>query len=272
MPHKWKCSLTVIAAIALLALAVPAGAGVPDITQSYYVPQVGTVASPTEGTLATRFFRMCPNNDGGASLSQNSRIKVVVRDANGVGIPGIAAADICILFNGGTPIQGFSGVGADSVEANSQYNQSPLCPDLRCVAADAPTDANGATYITFAGADVNNPGVTLRNANRKWGHYDTELPVYVLGFKIPGFLTSARLTPYQLRIKSFDHSGGTGTLPLNSGESVTITDYNAVFNGITGAPNQFTYWRDFDYNGTITITDVNIVFAHLTHDCDSPQP
>ncbi|MGE5177177.1 MAG: hypothetical protein ACM3JJ_12500, partial [Hyphomicrobiales bacterium] len=56
-----------IAIAAVLAWIVPAAqAGVPDITQSYYVPQVGTVATPTEGTLATRFFRICPNNDGGS--------------------------------------------------------------------------------------------------------------------------------------------------------------------------------------------------------------
>ena len=77
---------------------------------------------------------------------------------------------------------GSVGVGADSVVANSQYNTSPLCPDVRCVAADVPTDATGATYITFLGSDGVTGGVAVRNANRKWGHYDTELPVYVLGF------------------------------------------------------------------------------------------
>ena len=259
-----------IAIAAVLAWIVPAAqAGVPDITKSFYVPQSGSVGTPTEGTVAARLFRMCPNNDGGASLPGNARIKVVVRDANGVGIPGIAAADICVLFNGGTPAQGFTGVGADSIVSNSQYNQSPLCPDVRCVAADAPTDANGATYITFAGADAANPGVTVINNNRKWGHYDTELPVYVLGFKIPGFLTSGLVTSYALRIKNMDHTGGTATLPLNSGEAVTIADYNAIFNGITAAPNQFTYWRDLDTSGLITISDVNIEFTHLTHDCDT---
>src|SRR5512143_347700 len=112
-----------IAIAAVLALIVPAAyAGVPDQTQSYYVPQTGTVATPSEGTTATALFKACPNNDGGTSLPNSARVKVVVKDVNGNAIRGIAAADICLLFNGGTPAQGFSGVGADSVIANSTWN------------------------------------------------------------------------------------------------------------------------------------------------------
>jgi len=260
-----------IAIAAVLAWIVPAAqAGVPDVTQSYFVPQTGTVATPTEGAVAIRLFRACPNNDGGASLPNNARVKVVVRDANGNGIPGIAAADICVLFNGGTPAQSFSGVGADSIIANSAFNPAPLCPDVRCVAADAPTDANGTTYITFAGADVNNPGVTLRNANRKWGHYDTELPVYVLGFKLSGRLTTGSANgTYTLRIKNLDHTGGLGTA-LNQGEAVLVNDFNAIVFGL-GANNIVSYWRDFDTSGGVTVTDLNILTQHLNHNCETPN-
>ena len=214
------------AACIALAHAPAAHAGVPDVTNSFYVPQTGTVATPTEGTNAARLFRMCPNNEGGTSLPNNSRVKVVVRDVNGNGIPGVAAADVCVLMNGGTTAQGFSGVGADSVISNSQWNQTPLCPDVRCVFADVPTDASGTTYITFTGSDGVTPGVGVRNPNRKWGHYDTELPVYALGFKLSGRLTTGSANgTYVLRIKSFDWTGGLGAL-LNQGEAVTVTDFN----------------------------------------------
>lgn len=270
MPERWKISLTVVAAFALAVAAMPAAAGVPDVTNSFYVPQVGTVATPTEGTVATRLFRMCPNNDGGSSLPNSARVKVVVRDVNGNGIPGVAAADICVLFNGGTPAQSFSGVGADSVIANSAFNPSPLCPDLRCVAADAATDATGTTYITFTGADAATPGVGLRNANRKWGHYDTELPVYVLGFKLSGRLTTGSANgTYTLRIKSIDWTGGLGTT-LNQGEAVTVTDFNGIANGI-GINNAISYWKDFDSLNGVTATDLNIITSHINHDCDSPN-
>lgn len=270
MPNRWKAVLLAGAALALMVAAVPAMAGIPDALNSFYVPQTGTVATPTEGTVAARLFRMCPNNDGGASLPSNARIKVVVRDVNNNAIPNIAAADICVLFNGGTPAQLFSGVGADSVIANSQWNPSPLCPDVRCVAADAPTDAQGTTYITFAGADVNTPGVTLRNGNRKWGHYDTTLPVYVLGFQIQGRLTTGSLNgTYTLRIKNFDWTGGLGAV-FNQGESVTATDFNGVANGI-GVNNAVSYWRDFDSSGAVATADFNIISQHVTHDCDTPN-
>jgi hypothetical protein len=263
---------TAIAAV--LAWIVPAAyAGVPDVTNSFYVPQVGAVATPTEGTIATRLFRMCPNNDGGSSLPNSARVKVVVRDVNGNGIPGVAQADICVLYNGGTPAQSFSGVGADSVISNSQFNPAPLCPDLRCVAADAPTDATGTTYITFTGADAASPGVGQAYPNnnrvRKWGHYDTELPVYVLGFKLSGRLTTGSANgTYTLRIKNVDWTGGLGT-PLNQGEAVTVADFNGIANGI-GVNNAISYWKDFDSLSGVTATDLNIITSHLNHDCDSP--
>jgi len=260
-----------IAIAAVMAWIVPAAyAGVPDAAASFYVPQRGTVASPIEGTAATSFFRACPNNDGGTSLANNARVKVVVRDSNSNGIPGIAAADICLLFNGGTAAQGFSGVGADSIVANGQFNQSPLCPDVRCVQADAETDATGTTYITFTGSTPGSPGVGTRNPLRKWGHYDTKIPLFVLGFEIQGKLTSAVGAPaYTLQIKNYDHTGGLGTA-LNQGTAVTSADFNAIANSI-GVNNALTWWRDFDSVGGIASSDYNQISQHTTHDCDTPN-
>jgi hypothetical protein len=262
-----------IAIAATLAWIVPAAyAGVPDIAQSFYVPQAGNTTTPLEGASTPRsfsFYRACPNNDGGTSFTNNARIKVVVRDVNGNGIAGIAAADICLLFNGGTPAQGFSGVGADSMIANSQFNQTPLCPDVRCVQADAETDATGTTFITFTGSSAV-PGVGLRNPLRKWGHYDTEIPVYVLGFKISGRLTTASANgTYTLVLKSYDHALGTGTA-LNQGEAVTSVDFNGVVSSLTTV-SAFSYWRDFDSSGAVISTDFNALVPHIGHDCDSPN-
>jgi hypothetical protein len=254
--------------LALVGWTPPASAGVPDISQSFFVPQavldsIGVV----EGDEATPYFRACPDNDGdtdSTSLPNNARIKVVLRDINGNPVPDVSAADICILFNGGTAAQGFSGIGADSVIANSLYNQAPRCPDLRCVTADAPSDENGVAYITFTG-----PG-GVRDPDRKWGHYDTELPVFMLGYKLQGRLTSGSANgTYTLRIKNFDTTGGLGTA-LNQGEAVTILDYNAVAANI-GVSNALTYWRDFDGNGEVDVADVNLVAYHVNHDCDSPH-
>jgi len=285
MPEKWKVSLVAIAAVALLAAATPARAGVPDISKSFYVPEAGPndedeapgiLAPHLEGTEATKFFRMCPNNDGGASLFNNSRLKVVVLDSNGNGIGNVAAADICVLFNGGTAAQGFvGGIGADSIIANSAYNFTPLCPDVRCITADRATRPSGVTFITFAGADPNAAGVTRRDPNRKWGHYDSELSVYVLGFKLSGKITTgAAHGTYVLRIKNFDSTGGLlGSHPSddNVGEWVDPGDFNVIANGI-GSSNVFSYWRDFDSDGDVGPSDFNIITAHATHNCDTPIP
>lgn len=256
--------------VALFLITPHVNAAVPDITNSFYVPQTGSVATPTEGTNAARLFRLCPNMDGSGTFPNNARIKVVVRDGNGNGMAGVAAADICILFNGGTPVQGFSGAGADSVIANSQYNWSPLCPDVRCLTADVPTDLTGTTYITFLGSDGVNPGVAVRNPDRKWGHYDTELPVYVLGFKLSGRLTSASANgTYTLRVKNFDWVGGLGTA-ANQGEVVNILDFNGVSNSI-GISNTVSYWKDFDYSGAVNSTDLNLLAGHFNHNCSFPN-
>ena len=270
MPERWKLPLTIIAMMGMIAMAVPAVAGVPDVGASFYVPQRGSVGTPIEGASAVAFFRACPNNDGGTSLPNNARIKVVVRDINGNGIPGVAAADVCLLFNGGTPLQSFSGVGADSVIANAQFNQSPLCPDVRCVQADDQTDATGTTYITFTGATAGSPGVGTRNAFRKWGHYDTEIPVFVLGFKLSGRINTASANgTYTLQIKNYDTTGGLGTA-LNVGEAVASADFSAIANNI-GVVNAFTFWRDFDSSGAVTSADFSQISQHVTHDCDTPN-
>jgi len=269
MPEKWKWLPIALAMVGMVAMAVPASAGVPDVTQSFYVPQRGTVGTPTEGTAALSTFRGCPNNDG-TSWANNARIKVVVRDVNGNGIPGIAAADICLLFNGGTAAQGFSGVGADSVIANSTWNQTPLCPDVRCVQADDQTDATGTTYITFMGATAGSPGVGTRSGLRKWGHYDTIIPVYVLGFQLQGRLTTASANgTYTLQLKNLDVTGGLAAT-LDAGETVTSADFNAIANGIN-VNNAVSFWRDFDSNGTVGASDFNLISLHVNHNCATPN-
>ncbi len=236
-----------------------------DINNSYYVPQAGLdYNNPIEGDAAIVNFRACPNNDGDGSLPLNARIKVVVQDSGGQGISGIADSEICILFNGGTPAQGFIGVGADSVIADSTWNKVPLCPPVRCVQADGPTDADGVTYITFTG-----PG-GVRDPNRKWGHYDSVLPVFVLGSELRGRITSASANgSYVLRIKNMDSTGGLGAI-LNQGEVVSVADFNSVVASL-GVFNFLSYWKDFDGDGEVGLSDVNIVSYHLLHDCDTPN-
>ena len=134
---KVRASILILLPLALTGWGSRAAA-VLDPTLSYYVPQAGMVAAPLEGADAIRFLRACPNNDGGSSLPNNVRIKVVALDGAGVGIPDIPAAEVCVLFNGGTVAQGFVGPGADSIVANGTWNVAPLCPDVTCIEADAP--------------------------------------------------------------------------------------------------------------------------------------
>jgi hypothetical protein len=293
MPDRWKLVSAAVVALAMLGLPAMASAGVPDLQQSFYVPQAGdpdpTGLAPgihpfqtavlTEGTAAARLFRACPNNSG-TSLPNNARIKVVVRDANGNGIPNVHAADICVLLNGGTPAQGFNGIGADSVIANFQFNPShnlpngtpgPGCPDLRCIQADGPTNAGGVTFITFTGSNPASRGIGIRDPNRKWGHYDSDLPVYVMGFKIQGRITTGSANgTYVLRIKNYDWTAGLGTVS-NQGEWVTITDFNGISNGI-GVSSLTSYWKDFDSSGIVDVTELNLVTNHLNHNCNTPGP
>lgn len=239
---------------------------------SYFVPQTGSVGTPTEGTAAIALFKACPNNEGGTSLPNNARLKVIVLDAASAPVEGVPAGEICMLFNGGTAAQGFGGGGADSIIANSTWNQNPLCPDVQCVPADAPTDPAGVTYITLTGTDgtVAGRGVGVRNSNRKWGHYDSEIPVYVLGYKIRGQLTSLPGAPeYTLRIKNFDVVGGLDAV-MNQGEMVTARDFNLMVANLNKS-NIMTYWLDFNNSGTVTTLDFNQHIAHLGHNCRTPN-
>ena len=264
-----------IAIAAVMAWIVPAAyAGVPDVNQSFYVPQAGNTTTPLEGASTPKsfsFFRGCPNNDA-PSYPNNARVKVVVRDANGTGIAGVSAADICLLFNGGTQSQGFAGVGADSVISNPQYSSGGVCPLLQCVQADDQTDASGVTYITFGGSTPGSPGVGLRNSGRKWGHYDTKIPVYVLGYEIAGRLTTASANgTYTLQIKSVDVTGGTTPSPPFLGQLVNSADFSAVVSQL-GAPFSFlTWWRDFNYDGIVNSADFSIIQPHQNHSCTVPN-
>src|SRR5882757_5691916 len=252
-----------IAMAVLAVLIVPAAyAGVPDATQCFYVPQSGSVTTPTEGAAAMANARRCPNDDGVQVLKLNSRLKVVVKASDGSPIVGIPASDICVLFNGGTPAQGFSGVGDDSIIANFQFNQLSNCPDVRCIPADAPTDANGVAYITWIGATPGQPGVGTPDASRRWGGYAGDVPVMVLGFKLQGKLTSgSALGSYTAHVKNLDSVGGRLTAP-NQGELVNSLDINPVRAAI-GHPYQ--YQIDFDNNGIVNLIDLNFINAHNNH-------
>lgn len=274
MRDRSKAALLTVGIMGVLLAAMPgAYAAVPDVSKSFYVPQAGTTTTPLEGTSTPEsfsFFRGCPNNDG-ASYPNNARLKVVVRHAAGGGISGIAAADICLLFSGGTPAQGFLGWGADSVEANNQYSVGAVCPDIRCVEADGPTDMDGVTYITFAGSVLGSPGVAQRNPTRKWGHYDTKIPLYVLGFEMQGRLTTESANgSYTLQLKSFDVVGGT-TAALNQGEIVDSADFNTVSSQIGQPFNFLTWWRDFNSDGVVNSIDLAQFTAHLGHNCTTPN-
>jgi hypothetical protein len=256
--------------MAMTAAVLPARVDAlpPDPAQCYFVPEAGPVSTPLVGTNATQLFHGCPNNDGNSSLPNNVRIKIVLKDINGA--PAFTTKDmICMLLNGGTPVQNFTGPGADSIIANSTWNQTPRCPNLTCIQADA-DPVGGVAYITFAGGDPLNPGNELKNPCRKWGHYDSAIPVRVNGVTIAGRLLEGSPTPtYALRIKNVDWSGGLGAL-VNQGESVTTTDYNGILSGVR-INNAISYWKDFNGDGIVSLPDINMVRYHLTHDCDTPN-
>ncbi len=238
----------------------------PDVTTSFFVPQSGSVSTPTEGAAAIANARRCPNDDGTQVLRLNSRLKIKVLSSDGSLIPNIPASDICVLFNGGPTSQGFSGVGDDSIIANYQYNQAANCPDVRCVQADAPTDLSGTTYITWIGSTPGSPGVGTRDPLRKWGGWAGDLPVFVLGIQIHGKLTSGSpLGSYTAHVKSLDF---TPFAPSeNQGELVNSLDIAAVQGAIGGA---YQYKLDFDNNGVVNSVDLSFIKGHNLHRCNSP--
>src|SRR3989442_15312780 len=139
-----------IAMAVLAVLIVPAAyAGVPDVSQSFYVPQSGSVTTPTEGALAMANARRCPNDDGVQVLKLNSRLKVVVKASDGSPIAGIPASDICVLFNGGTPAQGFSGVGGGYDMAKAQVQKHAAVSDDLFGDADRAPGAVGGMVSTW---------------------------------------------------------------------------------------------------------------------------
>jgi len=257
-----------IAITAVALLIVPAAfAGVPDVSQSYFVPQAVS-GSTLEGTAAIANFIGCPNNENTTQLTNGARLKVVVRASDGSPIANIPAADICLLFNGGIPLQGFSGAGDDSVVANFQYNPAANCPDVRCIQADAPTDADGTTFITLHGVG------NVRDSGRKWGGWAGDVPVMVLGFKLPGYLTTADgeahgLSNYTAHVKTADLQGSRTTV-LNQGELVNSADVL----GMRGFVNlgAYEYWLDFQAPaGALNSSDYFYVRGHNTHSCNIPN-
>jgi subtilase family protein len=258
----------------LFTVTVVDVAPVPDLGNSFYVPQRGSVGTPIEGALARAFFHACPNNDGGTALANNARIKIVVKNAAGQGIEGIQANDVFILLNGGTPAQNFVGDGADSIIANLTYNSTAICPNLRVLYADAPTDVSGVTYITFAGSTPGSPGIATRDPSRKWGHFDSDLPVYVLGVPLEGRFTSTSANgSYRLQLKNYDFTyTGLGTA-VDVGEMITPSETGYITNnmGATPATNPLAWWGDFDSSGSIDSADYGQLMQHYGHDCNTPN-
>lgn len=269
---KWRrmCFFGLAAMVSVLTGSTAALADFVDPTQSYFVPQSGSVATPTEGAGAIANARRCPNDDGVQVLKNNARLKVKVIGTSGLPMSGIAASDICVLFNGGTPAQGFAGVGDDSIIANFQYNSLANCPDVRCVEADAPTDGVGVTYITWLGHNpADPPGTASRDPFRKWGGYAGDIPVMVLGVQLQGKLTTGSpLGSYTAHVKSLDFVGGR-TTATNQGEMVNTLDIDAVTAAVTsGGP--YKYHMDFDNNGIVNLLDLNLIKGHNTHKCNNP--
>jgi hypothetical protein len=255
----WHRITLVLIALSLLA-PIPSSAQV-SATFSFYVPQAGPVAAPLEGASAPKsfsFFRACPNNDGNGSLPNSARIKVVARDIMNNPMAGISADSICALLS-----------EADSIIAGTPCD---TCPIVQCLRADGPTDISGVTYITFTGALPAAPGVGFRDAHRKWGHYDSKIPVRIKGVEIFGRLTTLSLpNTYTLVIRNYDVVGGFGS-PCVPGdaESVDAADMSAFVWCLGGNPCPMYFQMDFNWDGVLTALDLNLLLNHLGHNCTHP--
>ena len=145
------------------------------------------------------------------------------------------------------------------------------CPTIRCLTADAPTDTNGVTYITFTGALAANPGVGVRDPSRKWGRDDSKIPVTINGVEIAGRLTTASLpNSYVLVIRNFDVVGGLGPCIPGEGESVDAADLAAFSWCLGGGPCPIFFQLDFNWDGVLSAQDVNLFFVHFGHNCTNP--
>ena len=271
MRKSWMITHSVLV-LGLASVASPSLGDIPDLSKCYFVPQAGSLVSPLTGIDALRNFRLCPNNDGTQSLPNSARIKIVILDPSGTPVVGFPAADIVANWTGGTQAQGFSGSITDSIIANSQWN--PGCPDLivepgvRGITADGPTDALGVTYMTFIGTAPGNPGVGVRDPNRKWGHYDTQILIYIGGLPIQGKLTEgAPLGSYLLELKNLDSVGGLGAV-MNQGERVNSLDLSPVQAEVSNGT--YNFWHDFDWNGVVNSLDLTFLSAHNNHNCTFP--
>jgi hypothetical protein len=122
--------------------------------------------------------------------------------------------------------------------------------------------------MTFTGVTPGNPGVGVRDPNRKWGHYDSFIPVIFEGFLIQGRLTSGSPSgSFILEIKNLDSVGGLAPV-MNQGELVNALDVNPVSAEVSHGP--YNFWHDFDWNGAVNLIDLNFVKAHEGHNCTSP--
>jgi hypothetical protein len=186
----------------------------------------------------------------------------VLKDSAGNGIAGISAADIFIWMNGRSRPQGMYWEGPDSIIANSQYNPLHGCPNLTAIYADTATDASGSTYVTLIGAGG------IPDASRKWGLFDSELPVYALGVQLQGRAKSDTTNgSYVLRIRNADCASGVSTA-LDQGEIVNSIDVNFVHAHNPSYGGTYTYPADMDENGIINSIDESFVRAHNNHKCD----
>ena len=142
---KSRIAYMLIAVLALGA-ALPASAQqTPDPTLSYFVPEAVPPAPPiVTGLAATAYFRSCPGNDGGSSLPNHARIKVILKNVDGTPCVGVAAANIYIKLNGGTDVQGFSGDGADSIIGCAHRSPKASANSCRCSKRTRPSSGRSA--------------------------------------------------------------------------------------------------------------------------------
>lgn len=237
----------------------------PSTTNSYFVPQAGPTINPgvLEGAQAIAYAVTCPNND---LLTNNARIKIVVKDSGGTPIANIQAVDIYASINGGPASQGFSGTGDDTLMASSTWQPLSGCPNVRHIIADAVTDVTGTTYITWKGSTPGQPGIATRDRNRKWGLWAGDIPIFVLGTQIQGRLTSVSANgSYTAHIKNIDTESG---LSINAGEFIDSLDL-APIQAAIGGPYKYQY--DFDNDGDVDQNDFNLVRLHLKHRCNYPN-